>query len=286
MDLVPDDATRALVALDRVLTRRRLLAAGGFSVAVAAVVAACAPDKPAPQIPQAGIGATVPNPPEQNITDAVLLRTASSLEHSEVSAYDRLIALGKLPAAAADEMKLYRDHHAQHASFFEAATRQAGGDAYTDPNPAVQTNIVEPALVALAKSGNKADDIIAFAYALEHVATGTYQSFVPGLSKPALRGQVMSVGAVEARHRASLAKRLPGATIAPPAAGAPVATTTSATAQGATTTAAAGEAPSSVYQVPGSFSPLTAVAVSIGGATMSIDLLGPNSYVYEDASQS
>ena len=112
--------------------------------------------------------------------------------------------------------------------------------------------------------------MLAFAKALEDVASATYGSFMPIFTTPVLRQATMTVGAVEARHSAIIPGLLTGAQ---PAANtalfAPPSSTTSAApttvASGPTTTAAA-EAPTE-YQVPGPFESL-------------VPALGPNSYIY------
>jgi hypothetical protein len=262
------------------ITRRRALTVGGFSVAVAAVLAACGKDKPAAQVPQAGLAPTTTGLPTQVITDPVLLRTASSLEHSLIAAYDTLIKAGNVDANVAEMLKLFQQEHQQHAQYFEKATMDAGAPSVTTPNSAFQANVVEPGLALVSKGGNQGSDIISFSYQLEAVAAGTFQLFVPIFTLPALRSDVMSVGGVEARHAAMMAKFVPNSKVAPPPPGAPTppTTTTSVKAVGPTTTAPATAPPA--YQVPGPFGPLTAVQVVLDGTTVSADLLGPNSYEY------
>jgi hypothetical protein len=266
--------------MDVGVSRRRILAVGGFSVAMAAVVAACAADKPHAQVPQAGAAPTTTGLPEQVITDEVLLRTASSLEHTLVGAYAAVLALGTLPADAAETVRLFSSHHTDHAAFFEKSTRDIGGSAFTDPNAALQAKIVDPALKAIADAGNKPGDLLWFVYGLENVAAGTFQAFVPALHVPSLRGDVMSVGGIEARHAAIATKLIPTATVVPPAPEDAAAAPTTTTIKGGTTTTTPAAQAIPVSQVPGSFGSLTAVAVAIVDVQESWDILGPNSYQY------
>jgi hypothetical protein len=268
------------------LSRRRVLAVGGFSVALAAVVAACAPDRPPAQVPQAGAAPTTTGLPDQNITDEVLLRTASSLEHSLVGAYDTVLGLNVISPDAGTTLRLFRNHHAEHATFFERATRDIGGTPFTEPNPAMQANIIDPALKAIADAGNHPEDFAWFAYGLENVAAGTFQSFVPTLDVSNLRGEVMSVGGVEARHAAIAATFIPTFTVLPPlpAEEAAATTTTSTTIKGGTTTSTPANQAVPVSQVPSPFGSLTAVEVAIAGSEDTWDILGPNSYQYVPSS--
>jgi hypothetical protein len=268
------------------LSRRRVLVVGGFSVALAAVVAACAPDRPRAQVPQAGVAPTTTGLPEQNITDEVLLRTASSLEHSLVGAYDTVLGLNAITPDAGTTVRLFRNHHAEHATFFEGATRDIGGAPFTQPNAAMQANIIDPALKAIAAAGNHPDDFAWFVYGLENVAAGTFQSFVPTLHVPNLRGEMMSVGGVEARHAAVASTFIPTYTVLPPlpAAEAAATTTTSTTIKGGTTTSTPANQAVPVAQVPSGFGSLTAVEVAIAGSEDAWAILGPNSFEYVPSS--
>lgn len=275
LDLGMDEAEEATVS------RRHILAVGGFSIAAAALVAACAPDKPKPQVPQAGVAPSTTALPEQNVSDEVLLRTSSSLERTLNDAYATVVGLGTLPADAASIVRTFATNHSAHATFFDKTTADLGGEPFTEANAPLQKNIIDPALKAIADAGNDPADLLWFVYGLENVAAGTLQSFVPLLDVPALRSQVMSVGGADARHAAIAARLLPTATVVAlsPEDAAAATTTTTAIAGATTTTTPANEAVQ-VSQVPGSFAPLTPVAVAIGGVEEAWNLLGPNSYEY------
>jgi len=263
-----------------VIARRRFLTAGSFSVATAAVLAACGKPHKA-LVPQVGLVPSTSALAEQVITDVVLLRTASSLEHSAVKAYDALLN-GLLSGDVVEAAKLLQEHHRAHAAQFEQATTDIGGKAFTTTNPVIDANIVDASITAINASAVKSDDAVRFAHAIESIATGMYQSFVPALSLPKLRAIAMSAGAVDARHAAMLAKfvKSDGGAIVPgldTAAAAPV--TTAAKAGGATTEAKATIAP--VYQVPGPFGTQGAVVVNLNAIPTSIDIPGPNSFMYQ-----
>jgi hypothetical protein len=274
MDPISDD--------EGVYSRRRILAVGGFSIGLAALVAACAPDKPKPQVPQAGAAPSTTGLPEQNVDDVVLLRTASSLEHSINDAYGKVLALGVLPSATSTLVRRFADQHAAHATFFEKLTRDNGGQPFTSGNAAFQKNVIDPSLKAIADAGNDVNDLNWFVYGLETVATGTMQSFVPILRVPALRGEVMKVGGAEARTSAIASSLIPTVTVVPPTAAEQevAAGTTTTTAPGASTTTTPAAQLVPVAQVPGPFGSQTAVSVAIANKEESWNLLGPNSYEY------
>jgi hypothetical protein len=269
----PDDLT---------FSRRRILVAGSFSVAAAALIAACATDPPTPQVPQAGIAATTTASPEQVVTDEVMLRTCSSLEHSLVNAYTTLLALATIAPETAAMVRNFATHHAAHAVYYENLTRDLGGQPFTGPNTAFDKNIVTPTLKAMADAGNDPGDIGWFVYGMESVAAGSFQLFVQSITKSILRGDVMTVGGVEARHAAIAAGMISTSHPVPPLpesqATAPAASTT--TVAGATTTTTPANQLVEVYQVPGPFGSLSAVSVAVANKEMTWPLLGPNSYEY------
>ena len=266
--------------IDDLLARRRFLALGGLTVATVAIIAACGKDEPEDNVPSAGAPTPTTGLAERHIDDIVLLRTASSLERSMVSAYDQLLPLlSDAPQAA---FTLFRDQHVAHAASFDLLTEQEGGSAFGDPNPALQADLIEPTLAVIAGQTDpeqQAANAVVFAHSLENVAAATFQAFVPTLTKPHLRSATAGVGTVEAEHSAVLAGLIEGAQ---PAAGLdtldsfattlPSTTVVQPPAGGAattTTTPALALPPDGVFQVPGPFGSLT-------------DALGPNSYTYDE----
>lgn len=245
------------------LSRRRMLHIGGFGVATTAVLAACGAKKPAAKVALSGTPASIGSAPEQVIDDIVLLRTASSLERSAVAVYATVLSKGLLPDKSMQAAaKLFQDHHTQHAKAFEAATKEAGGEAYTKANPVVDAGVIQPALAAILKETGAAQvqAVLAFAHTLEGVAAATYQAITPTLTTGDLRATVMGIGGVENRHAAILAKLIDGS--------APVKVNASSTASTTTTVkSSSGQAAETVYQVTGPFA-------SQGAA------IGPNSYTY------
>jgi len=263
------------------LARRRFIQIGGISVATAAVLAACG-DEEAGNVPSAGLPSPTTGLPERTVDDIVLLRTASSLEHSIVFTYEAVLPL--VTPLVASTLELFRDHHEAHAREVESATEDVGGEAFTEPNPVVQSNTIEPTLEVITSQGDpevQLQQIIIFAHSLEDMAAATYQSTVPLLTVPSLREAAMSVGSVEARHAAVLAGLVEGSapvaaleTLDPSATTSPGSTTTVAgepdTGDSTTTTSPNLAVPESgVFQVPGAFGSL---------ATS----LGPNSYMYDE----
>ena len=256
------------------LARRRFLTIGGLSVATAAVLAACGPSNSTGNVPQEG------EAPVHHRHPGPQLHRRGAAAHGVVAGAQRHRRLrgGHRPARRRrhDAARLFQAHHTAHAQSLEQQTIKLGGEAFTTANPVVDAKVIQPAL-GLVKT---ATDALQLAHALEEVAAHTYQTVVPLLSVPALRGAIMTIGSIEARHAAVLAKVLgalpyPAPTSVP---GAGAATTPAPT----TTTTIAGTqvAGPVLYVVPGSFEPLSATQALLGDTIVSLDPLGPNSYAY------
>lgn len=185
------------------VSRRGLLVGGGALMSLA--LAACATHKPAAPVPLAGSNSTSTTTPRK-VDDVTLLRTASSIEYLAVDTYQKAIDSGLVTnPSVVLAAKLFQNQHRDHANLFDTATKDANGQPFQQPNPAIQASVVAPALQGLKAEA----DVVSFAYALEGVAAATYQFFVKLLSKPELRAAIMSVGGVEARHGAILAGLIP-----------------------------------------------------------------------------
>jgi Ferritin-like domain len=218
--------------------------------------------------------------PEQVVTDEVMLRTCSSLEHSLVAAYTAILALATIKPETAATVRNFSVHHAAHATYYENLTRDLGGQPFTTSNSAFDTNIVTPALQAMAQANNDPGDVQWFVYGMESVAAGSFQLFVQSLTKPALRANVMTVGAVEARHAAIAAGMISTGTPVPPLPAGQATGAAPSTIPGATTTTTPANQLIAVSQVPGPFGSLSSVSVAIANKEEVWPLLGPNSYEY------
>ncbi len=133
--------------------------------------------------------------------DIIILRTASSIEELAVAAYQIAIDSGLVKTAAiGDAAKLFQSQHKEHSALFQAATKNAGGDPFTKPNPTVLAAL-QPTIKALTDETG----IVKLAFSLETAAAETYQSNVGMFMDLTLNQAIMSVGGVEARHAAVLA---------------------------------------------------------------------------------
>jgi hypothetical protein len=271
--------------LHAVLGRRRFLQIGGFGVATAAVLAACGGNEGG-GLARVGNAPTTTALPDAVVNDAVLLRTASSVEHSAISVYDLVIGNPDLLDPSLDDVaKRIRDDHAGHAALFEKLTKDIGAEPWTCGNPRIDDFVIAPVLRAINGAPATEDsaeviatddpkrDIMYFAHGLESLAGATYQALVPLLSMTSTRKETIVVGSHEVRHAALLALAItgrPDGYVPPPVA-----------------PADAPEFPVA-YAIPSQYGMLGAQQVVLGApnesgvrTTYSLDTPSLNTFVYE-----
>lgn len=222
MNAMFESSTTAQQRRHALLGRRSFLQIGGFSVATAAVLAACGGNDGAGLARVGNAPTTVPLP-DPIVNDGVLLRTASSLEHSAIAVYDLVIGNADLLDPSLDDIaRRFRDDHVGHAALFEKLTADIGAEPWTCSNPRIDEFLVAPILKAITGAPATEDaaevpatddakrDVLHFAHGLESLAGATYQALVPLLSVASLRQESVVIGTHEVRHAALLALVITG----------------------------------------------------------------------------
>lgn len=208
--LVDDKETPTEAKADVLLggfNRRRFMKLSGVAAGAGLVLAACGSNDEKESSSGGSTettAATTAATAGGNKTDQTIARTAASLEIFAVAVYDKAImnaAALKISDPVAKAAVLFKGQHDEHAKAFNAAATQLGGQPYTDPNPTA-AKAFESQIAALKTE----QDVLKFAFALEQIAAQTYQGVGMKLSTPALRQTAMTVGGVEARHMAILAR--------------------------------------------------------------------------------
>ncbi len=314
-----DDTVPATSRRESLFGRRDMLRIGGFGVATATVISACGSYERG-QVGRVGEAPTTTKLPDAVVSDVTLLRTASSLEHTVINVYSKVIGNKDLLDPKFDELaKRFMDDHIAHAQLFEKLTEDAGGTAWTCSNPKIDDVIVNPILKritqgaeatatakAIAASDDMHRDVLNFAHGLESIAGSTYQALVGLFAQPSLRADAMSIGVREARHAALLALTVNAARpdgwvnladansaepAAPPITVAPTTTVQDiATPAGGTKPAPAPpqtEIPT-VTALPSKFGNLSPIQLVVGKGDengtrlkINLDTPGPNSFVFE-----
>ncbi len=184
--------------------RRDFLQLGGATVLGAVVLGACTSDSNTTP-PPPGQPPTITSPATSNAagpTDLALTKTAASLEAMLVAAYHDLIAS---TLVTNDDLLAYSttfmQHHQAHLDALnQVITATAGQAAITAPNDAMENQVVRPALAA-AKTQ---DDLANLFFTLEDATAQAYVYASSAMSRAEIRGLMMSIGGIEARHRALL----------------------------------------------------------------------------------
>lgn len=246
------------------VSRRNLLRSAGLVAASGAVLAACGdPVNEAPT--RLGEAPTTTALPDVKVDDVVLLRTAMSME---ALVHLALTSDAVTTTSSAAVMAAFARRHEANLATLSALVTARGGKPFTDPNPKLATVYGNAAIELVADSDRADDDAKSLAHAMESLLAATYQNFVTSTLEPALRADMMRLGASASRRSAVLAQLIRG---------------------GAAAFAPAVDADGAalVSTLPSAFGPLTAVQVALGkknetGARTVVVMDTPslNSYVY------
>lgn len=259
------------------MDRRSLLRNGGLALTFGAILAACGNDRGGSDDPgRLGVAAPLPTLPEAEVDDAVLLRTAQSIEYTALAVYSAAAELGVLTAEEMALVGRFVEDHQRHAADLGALIGQAGGETFECPNPFIMDRAVVPTLGALEGTDDLHRDVLNIAYAFEQLAGESYQALVAALEDPSLRTASMIIGGEEQRHAAALAL-----VINPTAAVNPVLVN----GEPGDTDADGFPIP---YAVPATFGQLTGIDMVVGaidseGARFAVQLQTPaaNTFVYD-----
>lgn len=196
------------------LSRRELLRLSGVSLASALVLAACGKqygvinDKAIVSLGQAPPSTQLA---EAEVTDAVLLRTAASLEYNLLVTYKFAVVSGLFTGDFANEMaRRFGDDHQAHADAVNASIVVLGAKEVRCANKKISDAYIQPALkiITADDNPNPTMDLVALLHAVENLAAQTYQGLVAMLSAPKLRADAIRIGQQDARHAALLAQVL------------------------------------------------------------------------------
>ncbi len=209
-------------------SRRDVLKAGGLTVTLGALVAACGNDRGGSD--EAGrVGNAPPTTeiPNYDVDEAVLLRTAASVEYTAIDVYDRAKAGGYLPDEAVDAAAVFIENHQAIADQMNELCVEVGGEPWTCPNPWLTSRLVDPVMTAITTERvvdvgggeqfrseltdeQKEADVMNFAEALENLLVASHQSLVTATDYAPSRIAHADAASLEARQAAELAIILGG----------------------------------------------------------------------------
>ena len=186
-----------------------MLRSSGALAATSAVLAACSSTKPS--VARIGESPTTVKLEDLAVTDVVLLRTAMSME---TMASAMLSDSGVTALASKDTASVIAAFAADHTSHLEdlrVLISARNGEAYSDTNAKLMQAYGQTALDLVA-SGQLPADTLALTLAVETLIAGTYQYFVSLTVQPALRADLVRIGARSSRRAAVTAQLINGGT--------------------------------------------------------------------------
>ena len=183
--------------------RRDALKLGGLTVSAAAILAACGNGRTGDDAPgRVGFAPPVEELEDYPVDDAVLLRTASSLELTAVAVYEAILETGLLDADLTTLVERLIEDHRMVADQMGELTEAVGGVAWECTNPWYMNRTVEPLLAAVLASDNPLRDIVNTAVVLENLAAGTHQSLTIQLEDADAAAATIAAATLESRHSA------------------------------------------------------------------------------------
>jgi hypothetical protein len=185
--------------------RRRFLIGGGALAAGSLLLATTGGRAAAAELTSDGSAAPADTFTASAKNDMAALKLDASLENLAVFAYGAALKdagknkFGKVPPAVAEFAKHAMHQHADHAEAFNAALVNAGGKAYTKPDPALT-----PAVLKMYKATNSVTGLAKLALTLENTAAATYIKQMKNLRSMDALNAVATIAPVERQHAAIL----------------------------------------------------------------------------------
>lgn len=187
------------------MASRRGFMAGGTAVIGGLLLTACgSSSNKTTGTPSSG--ATTGSSAPSSGGDSAALATNASLENLAVFAYGAALKaapMGKfgktVPPAVAEFATHAMKQHKDHADAFNAALMNAGGQAYTKPDPALT-----PTVLKLFGAVHSVPGLAMLALTLENTAAATYTKQMGELTSPDALSAVATIAPVERQHAAIL----------------------------------------------------------------------------------
>ncbi len=185
--------------------RRDALRLGGLAVGVGAIAAACGGDDggggEAGAPGRVGFLPPVTDPPDWDVDDSVLLRTASSLETTAIDLYGGFLDADVFDSDQTALLETLIDGHRDaRDTFDELTTDVAGGEAWPCANPWYVERLIEPVVAVIAESDDPLRDAFNVVAGMESILGATYQEMSGQLSLVEERQTMIEVGKQMARQ--------------------------------------------------------------------------------------
>jgi len=182
------------------VSRRKFLAVGGGSTALAAFLAACGDDSGTTMTTSMGSGGGAGETAEFGKGDIGILNYALTLEYLETAFYADVVKSGLFKGAELETIRKFGREEAEHVQALTAAVKQLGGK----PAP-------EPKAEFPLKS---AKSVLELAGTVENLGAAAYLGQAANIQSPEVLASALAIHSVEGRHAAAL-NTLLGVSITP-----------------------------------------------------------------------
>jgi rubrerythrin len=173
------------------VSRRRFLAVGGSSTAVAAFLAACGSDSgTSTTTTSMGSGGGSSETAQFGKGDIGILNYALTLEYLETAFYADVVKSGLFKGADLETIRKFGSEEAEHVQALTAAVKQLGGK----PAP-------EPKTEFPLKS---AKSVLELAGTVENLGAAAYLGQAANIESPEVLASALAIHSVEGRHAAAL----------------------------------------------------------------------------------
>lgn len=196
----------SMPATSRSASRRTFLMGGGAVAVGGLVLSACGSSSKKTTNGSKTPASSAPGGGSQGAGDKAIATTAASLENLAVATYTMAIQaatagkLGTVPPAVVTFASTAKMQHTAHASAFNSVVTAAGGQAYTQPDPAVL-----PTVTAAFAKVSTVPELAMLALELENTAANTYFNDLGMEIKSAqLIGALSTIQPVERQHASIL----------------------------------------------------------------------------------
>jgi len=187
-----------------------MLRSSGALAATTAVLAACSSTKPT--VARIGESPTTVKLEDLAVTDVVLLRTAMSMETMAAAMLSDSAMTTLATKDSASVIAAFAADHTSHLEDLRVLISARNGQAYSESNAKLMQAYGQTALDLVA-SGKLPADTLALTLAVETLVAGTYQYFVSLAAEPAVRADLVRLGARSSRRAAVTAQLINGGTV-------------------------------------------------------------------------
>ena len=171
-------------------SRRKFLAVGGGSTALAAFLAACGSDSGTTTTTSMGSGGGSSETAQFGKGDVGILNYALTLEYLETAFYADVVKSGLFKGADLETIRKFGAEEAEHVQALTAAVKQLGGK----PAP-------EPKTEFPLKS---AKSVLELAGTVENLGAAAYLGQAANIQSPEVLASALAIHSVEGRHAAVL----------------------------------------------------------------------------------